>query len=209
MSKLRNEIVKLAYNKPHLRGVLLPLVAGEAPKPQLPKGRKTNERTDSYRKQIGDKKASKLYIDMHTLDQLVEMEAESLGMSDPRSAHATDAVKKAVGKYELELAKEILAWLKKNGPAGTDPEEMTAELMDSSPGAANAPFLVMMHLMGHGRGPLDGDWDHVLDSKAQRGLVKYLEQKLSNLVGESGSGPIAEALSDAAFETGGESSEED
>jgi hypothetical protein len=132
------------------------------------------------------------------LDQLIEMEAESM---EPRGSGrvprevknaltVTPALREVVSEYEDALAIALDEGAQEFPP------------LDGSSGAAlfadNAPYLVLMTLRGEGVGIWDGDWDeHYDDTKP---LGEFLERKLHRFADSTGSGRISEALQDAVYE---------
>jgi len=158
----------------------------------------------------GEARAS-LSGDRRTLDQFVEMAAESMEYPNPEDAQATPEVIQAVKQYEKALEAALSEWLKKHpltgqDYVGLDHGDQLDALMD-----AEAEYLVLMTLRGEGVGIWDGDWDHFFadENREIKELQKFLEQKLGKFADDTGTGSVNEAFDNAAYETaGGEETEE-
>jgi len=144
-------------------------------------------------------------LDDHTLNQFVEMAAESAEIKNHRDAKATPAVKSEAKKYAAELEKVLLEYLKKHpltgeGYADKSPEDQLDELM-----TAEAEYLVLMTLRGEGVGTWDGDWDHFFadEKKEIKAMNDFLKSKLRKYSDGTGAGSLETAFLDAAFETTG------
>lgn len=148
-------------------------------------------------------------LDDNTLDQLVQMAAESSEYPNPRDAEATPEVKKEAQKFEAAVEKALKAWVKKYPLAeGYD----VSDLMDESRSGGQGGYKVLMTLRGEGVGIWDGDWDHFFnDSKKEiKALQRFLGKKLSSFADETGTGSLNQAFDNAAYETaGGEEYEEE
>jgi hypothetical protein len=147
-------------------------------------------------------KTAKASLDKKTLDQLVEMTAESLDLENSGDAHATNEVVREAKKYGDELSKALLEWVKKHPLTGDEftsmaPDEQVDELMH-----AEAEYLVLMTLRGKGVGIWDGDWDHFFaDSGEIKPMTVFLKSKLHKFADGTGGGSLEEAFENAAHET--------
>ncbi len=142
-------------------------------------------------------------LDDNTLDQLVEMAAESAEIEDYHDAEATPEVKKLAKKFEAAVEKELEAYLKKapltgEGYTDMDPDDQAQELMDDE-----GAYLVLMTLMGHGVGIWDGSWDHFFadERKEIKPLQAHLEKRLGKWADDTGGGILPQAFEEAAFQT--------
>jgi hypothetical protein len=143
----------------------------------------------------------KASLDPHTLDQLVEMEAESNEIDNWKDARATPAVKREAQKFEKDLDRTLAIWTQKYPlKEGFDSDD----LMD-----ANGAYVVLMTLMGHGVGIWDGRWDKFFNNpkKDIKALGDFLKRKLSRYADDTGGGSLVAAFRDAAYETTGADAE--
>lgn len=133
-----------------------------------------------------------------TLDQLIEMQAESLAPDGqghvPREVknklEVTEALRKVVSDYESALRDALEEVVKRYPP---EDDASAADLFND-----NAPYLVLMTLMGHGVGIWDGDWDeHYSKTDDVQALLK---QKLGKYADDTGSGRIPQELDMAVYE---------
>lgn len=145
----------------------------------------------------------KATLDGRTLDQLVEMAAESAELGNSDDARATRRSKDEAKRFGKALEKELLSYLKKTPLTEERSSKMTAseqvaELMDNE-----AEYLVLMTLMGHGVGIWDGRWDEFfVDPKKEiPPLQKHLERKLGKFADDTGGGSLPMAFEEDAFET--------
>ena len=201
MSSFRSRVAKLALENPELRGDLMPLLRRQASEESDTEGKfekgkpadptknmspadkaKWEEENEKHRDKF--KAAS---LDARTLDQLVEMEAESFDLPNWRDAEATPAVRRAADNFERALSKALSVWVQKHPPEDGSTVE---DLMDEEAG-----YNVFMTLEGHGVGIWDGRWDHFY--KNTTSLEKFLERALAKEHGN-----LKDALEEAAFETG-------
>lgn len=147
--------------------------------------------------------ATAVSLDDRTLDQFVEMAAESAEIENFRDAEATPEVKRLAKRFEAELQKELGSYLKRipltgEGYKGMDYREQAEELMDEEGG-----YLVLMTLMGEGVGIWDGRWDHFFsdERKEIKALQQHLERRLGKYADDSGGGVLPQAFEEAAFQT--------
>jgi hypothetical protein len=66
-----------------------------------------------------------------------------------------------------------------------------------------------MTLRGEGVGIWDGRWDDFYSQDEIDDVQKFLEEQLGSFADDAGSGSLTEVFDDAAYETGGESEEEE
>ena len=158
MPNLRSKTARLALENPDLRGALMPLL----------------QRTAD--------------LDRRTLDQLVELEADSLDYPNARDAEATREVLQAAAKFTRALSKALSVYVQKYPPADGATVD---DLMD-----AEGAYNVFMTLEGHGVGIWDGRWDHFYDDT--KDLERFLERALAR-----DHQTLKDALETAAYETGG------
>ena len=142
-------------------------------------------------------------LDRHTLDQFVDMAAESSELECDGTPKATPDVIKAVEAYERDAKKALEEWVKKNPDAMA--EEFDADDLWDEKGS----YLILMTLRGEGVGIWDGDWDHFFkEGSVPDDLEKHLERKLNKHADDSGGGSVNEAFDNAAWEQcGGEEDE--
>jgi len=140
-------------------------------------------------------------LDPETLDQLVQIAAESAEIPNWKDAHATPEVLKLAAKYEDRLLTVLQAvvkkWPPRNGASALDLYE------------AEAPFLVLMTLRGEGVGIWDGSWDDFYSQTALRSVQSYLKHNLGSYADDTGAGKLEEAFMEAAYETTGTDEEEE
>lgn len=177
MNDLRKDLQKLARENREVRSLIRPIL-----------------------KKYRTIKAASLEMSRSEMDDLVSMQAETLGL-DPGSVAATKEVKKAVKEYEKDLRKALKNWLKDRPLSGykegEEVEEQVEELMEE-----DGSYSVLLTLMGHGAGIWDGRWDDMFSSRKEiKDLSRYLERKLRKYIDSTGGGSINDALMDAAYET--------
>lgn len=136
-------------------------------------------------KVVSEKKAT---LDPRTLNQLVEMAAESAGL-DASDARATREVNQAAKKFTHALSKALSLWTQKHPP------ENGATVSDLM--RAEAAYAVFMTLEEHGVGIWDGRWDQFYDDT--RKLEQFLERALDREYRE-----LRDAIEAAAYEAAGE-----
>ena len=135
-------------------------------------------------------------LDRHTLDQLVEMAGEALGLEDWKGMEATREVLSEAKKFEKEAERALKEWVAKNPEAmeeGYDADDLYDE---------EGAYLVLMTLRGEGVGIWDGSWDHffVDEDEACRELEHFLKRKLGRFADDTGAGSLNEAFFNAAYE---------
>lgn len=126
-------------------------------------------------------------LDTRTLDQLVEMAADSFGY-DTSGVYATRQVEQAAAKFTKAVAKALSLWTQKNPPKGG---ATVSDLM-----RAGGAYAVFMTLEGHGVGIWDGRWGRFYDDTTK--LERFLERAVTREYDA-----LTNAIRDAAFETGG------
>lgn len=135
------------------------------------------------------------------MSQLLDMQAESLDPSGrgivPSEVKGelsyTDDLIRVVTEYEDALRSALEEVVEKYPPAD---EASADELFDDE-----APYLVLMTLMGHGVGIWDGSWrEHYDGDKEIAPVQELLEKKLGRYADSSGSGAIVEAMDEAVYE---------
>lgn len=105
--------------------------------------------------------------DDDTLEQLVQMEMESMGEEGEPSYEAMGDVDDAASDYEDAVESALTTWVKQNmdqlavgerGPLQRvrRPADVVSVMMDLGGGA---PYLYFMEAEGHGVGSWDGRWD--------------------------------------------------
>ncbi len=139
-----------------------------------------------------------------TLDQFVDMAAESSELECDDTPEATRDVIKAVEAYERDAKKALEEWVKKNPDALK--EEFDADDLWDEKGS----YLILMTLRGEGVGIWDGDWDHFFKegNSGVDKLSKHLERKLNKHADDTGSGKVNEAFDNAAWEQCGNDEDE-
>lgn len=136
--------------------------------------------------------------DQGTLDQLVQMAAESAELEDARDAYATEAVVDAAQHFEDDVEVALSAMVRRYPPKG----DATAEDLYEAEG----PYLILMTLRGEGVGIWDGSWDEFYDDT--KGPERFLKEKLGKWADDTGAGEFEQVLEDAAYETTGAEEEE-
>ncbi len=140
-------------------------------------------------------------FDHNVMDSLLDMAAESNDPSgrgrvpdDLRGELSfTDELIEAARDYESALKEALEEVVEKYPPEDGATAE---ELFDD-----DAPYLVLMVLMGHGVGIMDGSWDkHYAETKP---VERLLKQRLGRFADDSGTGSIPQALDNAVFEAMG------
>jgi hypothetical protein len=135
------------------------------------------------------------------LDQLIDMQAESLEPSGgghvPREVkneiEVTDDLREVVSQYEDALREALEEVVEKFPP---EDDATAGDLYNDE-----APYLVLMTLMGHGVGIWDGSWDsHYPDRDTVRAVGDLLKQKLGKYANDAGTGWIIEELETAVYE---------
>lgn len=129
------------------------------------------------------------------LDQLVVMEAESLGLEGYRDAHATDALEAEWGAYEDELRRVLLEYVERAIP-GEDAESFVEDLFAEGGASLN----VWLTLAGHGAGIWDGRWDEWFDDDEADLLKEHLKAEMLSGWHDR----LERALVEAAEETAGD-----
>lgn len=136
-----------------------------------------------------------LSSDHRTLEQLVDMDMESLGVEG--EATVTPQLVRAAKKFDKAVEATLEMWVADNHDALE--EDYDASDLYAEDGSYN----VLMTLNGHGVGIWDGRWDHFFkDDRSIKDLERFLERNLSRYADGTGSGSFNEALMDAAFESG-------
>jgi hypothetical protein len=125
--------------------------------------------------------------DRNTLDQLVEMEAESSEMPKWRDAHATPDVVRKAKAFEDVVERALTKWVQQHPPATGDAGDMMQ---------ANGGYLVFMTLEGHGVGIWDGSWDQFYEDTGP--LETFLKREVNREYHV-----LKTELEDAAWETAG------
>lgn len=141
-----------------------------------------------------------------TLDQFVEMAAESSEIPNYRDAEATEEVIHLWEEFEQACADFISKWVTENGRL-IEPGVTAQELYDT-----DGPYLMYMTLVGHGVGTWDGSWDTLfVDSKAIDKFNRDMENDpiVSSYANEGGAGKLDDAFLNAAYETTGYEEDED
>jgi len=121
--------------------------------------------------------------------QLVQMAAD-----DNPDAHATEEVGKEYNNYVVALEDALVKLVG---------DEMAEEMMSD-----DAPYAVLMTLMGHGVGIWDGRWDEYESDSLSKGidlaaLEAALKQALGSYADDTGGGSLNDAINNAAYETAG------
>jgi len=127
--------------------------------------------------------------DDDTLEQLIDMEIESLGEGDLSNVPTQDMqdVEKAAYTYENAIEKTLLGWIKPNlaklrmgerGPLqrARTPNDVIDVMLNLRGGAS---YFYFMEAEGHGVGTWDGDWDPMfVDPRSTiKELSRYVESK--------------------------------
>lgn len=138
-----------------------------------------------------------IHDDPELLQQLVQMEAESMELENYKDADVTPEVLRIAKEYDAALQwaldEVVTRFPPKNGASADD-------LWN-----ANAPYLVLMTLRGEGVGIWDGDWDHFYSSADIKKVQALLERKLGLYTSSGGgAGKLGDALMNAASETCGD-----
>lgn len=138
-----------------------------------------------------------IHDDPELLQQLVQMEAESMELANYKDADVTPEVLRVAKEYDAALQwaldEVVTRFPPKNGASADD-------LWN-----ANAPYLVLMTLRGEGVGIWDGDWDHFYGRDDIKKVQALLERKLGLYTSSGGgSGKLGDALANAASETCGD-----
>jgi tetratricopeptide (TPR) repeat protein len=155
---------------------------------------------------LANKKAAYIHIDDDTLDHLVQVEAESLGLESYYSGSATPKLKQFIAKYEVILQEVLLEWVSEHPLLKMEtesPEDQVAALMNVHSRFGQASYLVLMTLRGEGVGIWDGSWQHFMPKNEILQLQKVLKVRLRRYAGD---GLINNAIRDAAYETAEEAS---
>jgi hypothetical protein len=176
MPSLRKRVIKLAHDKPEIRKDLLPLLRQAKPKTA--------------------RRSKTAYLD-DFWHQLVEMEAESMGLPRANEAYATSEVEREVSKFEDKAEDALEKWVNKN-PDALNEGYTYEDLWDEE-----GPYLIAMTMMGHGVGIWDGSWDRFFADRGRKikDLQKFLKRELSRILNDTGSGSLGNALINAAYET--------
>lgn len=143
-------------------------------------------------------------LDDRLLGQFVEMAAERSNYPRPEDAEVTSEVKKEARKFEKDLKKVLVDWVKKHPLR----EQYTADDLYDKEGS----YIVLMTLRGEGVGIWDGRWDHFFNDsdKDIKALEKELDRKLRKYADDSGGGSLEDAFSNAAYDLcGGAEMDED
>ena len=140
-------------------------------------------------------------LDSELLDDLVRMEAESMEIDDPSSAHATDEVFEEAERFDESLRDLLLDIVEELPPR----DDATARDLY----AGNGAYLVLMTLRGEGVGIWDGDWDQFYDEQDLELVEEALKKGLAEYADDTGGGTLTEALRSAAEETAPEGEEEE
>lgn len=142
-----------------------------------------------------------LHDDDETLQQLVEMAAESMEIENWKDASVTDEVTDVARDFDFAVASALDSLVVEVPPkGGASADDLWY---------ANGPFLILMTLRGEGVGIWDGTWDAFYDDRTIRDRVQpLLEEKLGEYADVSGGGRFEEALMNAAYETTGGDFEE-
>lgn len=135
-----------------------------------------------------------------TLDQLVQMQAEATGMSDPEEAHATEAVFKEAERFDAAVQAALQDLVKLVPPAGG---ASARDLYETE-----GPFLILMGLTGSGIG-IEDEWGDFYDGDKLGYARDFLEERLGSFADDVGTGSLVNAFDEAAYETGGEYEEEE
>jgi hypothetical protein len=137
---------------------------------------------------LKDASTKRAELDRKTLNQLVEMAAESSEYDNSRDAEATPEVKMAADKFTRALSKALSVYAQKHPP---EDGSTVGDLMD-----AEGAYLVYMTLEGHGVGIWDGRWDKFYDNT--KSLERFLGRALDRPHQD-----LNTAIENAAFETAG------
>lgn len=140
-------------------------------------------------------------IDPETLDQLVQMAAESIGMSEPDEAQATEAVFQEAERFDAAVQKALTEVAKKWPPAG----DSSAQDIYEDDGS----YAILMTLRGEGVGIWDGRWDSYYDDDEIKQISAFLKKRLGVFADDTGGGSLEEEFVVAAEETGGDFEEEE
>jgi len=126
--------------------------------------------------------------DDRTLDQLVEMAAESLEYPNADEAYATEEVRQLASEFDDAVYDALEEVVRRYPPKG----DATAEdLFD-----ADGPYNILMTLRGEGVGIWDGRWEEFYDDTEE--VERLLKQKLVKWADK-----LEDAFHNAAYETGG------
>jgi len=154
------------------------------------------------------KKIRTAYIDMQTLDQLVDMAVETVG-GDPARSDFTSSLKATNDKWNRAVEKALMKWLRdpKNWatldmsafPRDAEPEDVVDTMQREGGGAG---YLYFMEMEGHGVGTWDGRWKHLFQGGGRKTideLSKYMEkavgreyQKLKDEIDDIAYGSVPE-----------------
>lgn len=165
-------------------------------KKMAPRNAIASQRTARRRTELSD-----------VLDDLVQSAAESEGLEDARDAYATREVEREADKFEAAAYKALDDWVNRNRFDYMNMGTMTDDLWDES-----GAYLIFMTLAGEGVGIFDGDWNHFFADRGRKSLKdleRFLKGKLSRYVDDTGGGSLNDAISNAAYETGGGEEDED
>lgn len=138
--------------------------------------------------------------DDRTLDQLVQMAAESSEYPNADEAYATQEVRDLASEFDdavyAALEKLVELYPPKGGATAED-------LYD-----ADGSYLILLTLEEAGAGIWDGSWSEYYDDTDP--VVKFLKSRLGSWSDFTGAGKLEEAFENAAYETaGGDEEDED
>jgi len=142
--------------------------------------------------------------DDNTLDQLVDMEIESMGLEGTPDYEMMQPVRDAAEDFDVEVENVLLKWIKSN----MDKFDMTHRLLKRAKkpqhvvealGSANGwrtAYLYFMEHEGHGVGTWDGDWDRLF--KDHRATIKELSRHMMQKT-QRDYQKLKDAMTEAAF----------
>ncbi len=139
-------------------------------------------------------------LDGETLDELVRMEAESGDLQCWKQAHASTETRRLAQEYEEAVWHFIVHDLLRPGMPRPRHGVNAEDIFD-----ANAPYLILMTLMGHGVGIWDGSWDGFyapLHLRLGGPIDKLVDEKLGHWADDMGGGKLIESFRDDAYKTG-------
>lgn len=124
--------------------------------------------------------------DDDTMDKIVEMEIESMGLEGDPDYEMMRPVYDAASEYEDAVEDVLLKWVKANMDKldldgrllkrARRPEDVVEVMLELRGGAA---YLYFMEAEGHGVGTWDGDWDPMFKDHRStiKELSRHVEQK--------------------------------